>query len=104
MERNKELIDSLLRFQELLDTQPDHPDSIPVFTAHIRSFLKIKPIGRTLPTIEMMTLFKKRKPQLFYMLKRYTKDDVLIMLTCLNMDYDQALSRIDRILMGEVIA
>jgi hypothetical protein len=104
VERNKELIESLLRFEELLDTQPDHVDSIPVFTTYIRSFLRIKPMGRTLPTIEIMTLFKKRKPHLFYMLKRHTKDDVMIMLTHLDMDYDQALIKIERILQGEVIA
>lgn len=104
MERNKELIDSLLKLQKLLDTEPDTVDAIPVFTNYIRSFLRIKPTGRTLPTIEIMTLIKKRKPTLFYLLKRYSNDDMMTMLTYLNMDYEQAQIRIERILQGEVIA
>jgi hypothetical protein len=104
LERNKELIDSLIKFQEMLDSQPDNAESIPVFTTYIRSFLRIKPMGRTLPTIEIMTLLKKRKPNLFYMLKKYSNDDILTMLTYLDMDYDQAQMKIERILQGEVIA
>lgn len=104
MERNKELIDSLIKFQQLLNTHPDTVDSIPVFTNYIRSFLRIKPMGRTLPTIEIMTLLKKEKPQMFYLLKRHSKDDIMTMLTYLNMDYDQAQIKIERILQGEVIA
>jgi hypothetical protein len=104
VERNKELIDSLMKLQELLDTQPDTVDSIPVFTNYIRSFLRIKPMGRTLPTIEIMTLLKKRKPNMFYLLKRYSKDDIMTMLTYLDMDYHKAEMKIERILQGEVIA
>lgn len=104
MERNKELIDSLLKLQELLDTEPDTVDAIPAFTQYIRSFLRIKPTGRTLPTIEIMTLIKRRKPNLFYLFKRHSKDDMMIMLTYLDMDYEQAQIKIERILQGEVIA
>ncbi|MDM5314604.1 hypothetical protein QUF49_01295 [Fictibacillus sp. b24] len=104
MERNKELIDSLLKLQELLDTEPDTVDAIPAFTQYIRSFLRIKPTGRTLPTIEIMTLIKRRKPNLFYILKRHSKDDMMIMLTYLDMDYEQAQIKVERILQGEVIA
>ncbi|MBY6037457.1 hypothetical protein KUV80_12355 [Fictibacillus nanhaiensis] len=104
MEKNKELIESLLKFYDLLDTHPDVVESIPVFTNYIRTFLRIKPLGRTLPTIEIMTLLKKRKPNMFYLLKKYSKDDVMTMLMHLNMDYDQAELKIERILQGEVIA
>jgi hypothetical protein len=104
MERNKELVDSLLKFLELLDEQPDDLQSVPVFTAHIRTFLRIKPLGRTLPTIEIMTLLKKRKPNLFFLLKRHSGDDLMVMLTNLKMDYHQAQVKIERILQGEVIA
>ena len=104
VERNKELIDSLLKLQELLDTLPDTVESIPAFTQYIRSFLRIKPTGRTLPTIEMMTMFKKRKPNLYQLFKRHSNDDMLSMLTNLDMDYELAQLKIDRILQGEVIA
>ncbi|MBH0158416.1 hypothetical protein IHV10_18690 [Fictibacillus sp. 5RED26] len=104
MERNKELIDSLLKLQELLDTLPDTVESIPAFTQYIRSFLRIKPTGRTLPTIEMMTMFKKRKPNLYQLFKRHSNDDMLSMLTNLDMDYELAQLKIERILQGEVIA
>ncbi|MBH0175355.1 hypothetical protein IHV09_17425 [Fictibacillus sp. 23RED33] len=104
MERNKELIDSLLKLQELLDTVPDTVEAIPAFTQYIRSFLRIKPTGRTLPTIEIMTMIKKRKPNLYQLLKRHSNDDMLSMLTNLGMDYELAKTKIERILQGEVIA
>ncbi|MCM3720104.1 hypothetical protein [Fictibacillus phosphorivorans] len=104
MEKNKELIDSLIKFQILLNTHPDTVDSIPVFTNYIRSFLRIKPMGRTLPTIEIMTLLKNEKPRMFYLLKRHSSDDIMMMLTNLSMDYNQAQNKIKRILQGEVIA
>jgi hypothetical protein len=51
-----------------------------------------------------MTLIKRRKPNLFYLLKRHSKDDIMTMLTCLDMDYEQAKIKVERILQGEVIA
>ncbi len=104
VERNKELIDSLLKLQELLDTLPDTVEAIPAFTQYIRSFLRIKPTGRTLPTIEMMTIIKRRKPNLYQLFKKHSNDDMLSMLTNLNMDYELAQLKIERILQGEVIA
>ncbi len=104
VERNKELIDSLLKLQELLDTVPDTVEAIPAFTQYIRSFLRIKPTGRTLPTIEIMTMIKRRKPNLYQLLKRHSNDDMLSMLTNLDMDYELAQLKIERILQGEVIA
>lgn len=104
VERNKELIDSLLKLQELLDTLPDTVESIPAFTQYIRSFLRIRPTGRTLPTIEMMTLIKRRKPNLYQLFKKHSNDDMLSMLTNLDMDYELAQTKVERILQGEVIA
>lgn len=95
---SNEIQKSLKELYTILDEYPDSPKVTYDFVTFIKSFLKIKS-DEPLPTIEVMTLIKHKKPIIFSNLKRMAaNNDLLKLLTELSMDIDLAKERLDNIL------
>ncbi|WP_096198917.1 hypothetical protein [Bacillus sp. FJAT-45350] len=95
MKTPSNLLDAIKEFEKLMQTQPDTKDSLPVFLKFIRNFLRAKHPTLSLPTIEVMSIIKKTKPNVFYYLRRQgERDHTLAMLTHITIDVEQAEERI----------
>jgi hypothetical protein len=82
------------KFFVLLKNYPDDSESTLVFLRFLRTFLRIKS-QEDLPTIEVMTLIKVHKPNIFYIMRKLSKrDNVLNFLTGLSMDLEAAEQRL----------
>lgn len=85
---------SVEKFCELLQKYPDEPNSTLTFVSFLRSFLRIRS-RETLPTVEVMTLIREFKPNVFHMMKNLSKqDNMLAILTELSMELREAEERI----------
>jgi hypothetical protein len=86
----------------LLQNYPDDLDSTLVFVRFLRSFLRVNASEKVLPTIEIMTMIKEQKPNVFrWMRKRSAEDNMLAFLTGLAMDYQEAKNRLQSIYEGK---
>jgi hypothetical protein len=99
MERKLTLLpDALKEFEVLLKKQPDVPDSLPVFNQFIKYFLRTKTGGEPLPSVEVMTIIRNEKPNVFYLLRKQSKTNVVMnMLTNVEMDLEEAKNSLDRL-------
>jgi hypothetical protein len=94
----KTLSDALLEFDYLLKKHPDVPESLSVFTQFVRYFLRTKTSGEELPSVEVMTVLKNEKPNVFYLMKKQSKNNVVMsMLTNIEMDMEEAENRLNRL-------
>lgn len=91
-----QLIDNLKKFQELLDRLPDKPNHAFDFYSFFRS---LHMAGYdSVPFIELSTILKYKKPAVFYELrKQYGHNNLINMLTSVDMDLDEAQSNIAKI-------
>ncbi|OAH57977.1 MULTISPECIES: hypothetical protein [Bacillaceae] len=90
------------KFFLLLQNYPDDFDSTSVFVRFLRSFLRVNARGKMLPTIEIMTLIKEQKPNVFRSMSKLSEEDnMLAFLTSLSMDFQQAESRLQSIYEGK---
>ncbi|KMY54432.1 hypothetical protein AC623_11350 [Bacillus sp. FJAT-27231] len=97
-EENSELKNSIQRFYDLLKKYPDSPDAAYDFVVYLRSFLKIQS-KKPLPTIEIMTLLKKYKPNVFYALRKMAEKNIMLnILTELPMESEAAEKKLKRLL------
>jgi hypothetical protein len=99
LERKLTLLpDALKEFDVLLKKQPDVPASLPVFNQFIRYFLRTKTGGEPLPSVEVMTIIRNEKPNVFSLMRRQSKSNaVMNMLTNLEMDLEEAENRLERL-------
>ncbi|MGG3451889.1 hypothetical protein [Domibacillus aminovorans] len=89
------------KFFLLLQNYPDDFDSTSVFVRFLRSFLRINVQERVLPTIEVITLIKEQKPNIFRSIRKLSEEDnMLAFLTGLSMDSQEAESRLQSIYEG----
>ncbi|WP_100331310.1 hypothetical protein [Bacillus xiapuensis] len=97
-ERNEELKKSIQRFYGLLKKYPDNANSAYDFNAFLRSFLKIQ--SKTpLPTIEIMTLIKETKPNVFQALRKMARKNLMLnILTELSTDRESAEKNLEKLL------
>lgn len=88
----------------LLQNYPDDFESTLVFVRFLRSFLRTNVEGKVLPTMEVMTLIKEQKPNVFRSMRRLSENDnMLAFLTGLSMDLQKAEFRLQSIYEGEKI-
>ncbi|WP_025027328.1 hypothetical protein [Caldalkalibacillus mannanilyticus] len=94
-----ELIKAIKDFESLLEKHPDDSKSVHAFNHFLRYFLRIKTKANcNLPSIEIMTILKHRKPVVYMLMRRQAqKSGALGMLTYLEMDLEEANRRIDEI-------
>lgn len=80
-------------FFELLKEYSDTPENAEIFINYIRLFLRTKS-GTPLPTVEMMSLIKKKKPEIFAVIRQRGKSDLLLeFVTGIHMDTENAEDR-----------
>lgn len=99
MERKVTLLsDALYEFDVLLKKNPDVPQSLPVFTQFLRYFLRTKTGGEPLPSVEVMTILKNEKPNIFSLIRKQSKHNMVMnMLTNVEMDVEEATSRLGQL-------
>lgn len=99
MERKITLLsDALYEFDVLLKKHPDVPNSLPVFTNFIRYFLRTKTGDNSLPSVEVMTILKNEKPNIFSLIRKQSKHNMVMnMLTNVEMDVGEAESRLGQL-------
>jgi hypothetical protein len=92
-----DLIKAIHKFGELLEKHPDSPHSVPVFSQFIKAFLRTNTKSEVLPTIEIMTVLKHKKPLVFTLIKKGSsqKNIVMDMITHIEVDLDEALHRLE---------
>lgn len=92
------LADALYEFEALLKKHRDVPESLPVFTQFIRYFLRTKTADEPLPSVELMTILKYEKPNVFYLIRKQSKHNMVMnLLTNVEMDLEEAESRLGRL-------
>ena len=97
-EENQELKKSIQRFYDLLKKHPDNPEVAYDFVVYLRSFLKVQS-KIPLPTIEIMTLLKKYRPNVFYALRKMAKNNLMLnILTELPMESKAAEEKLEKLL------
>jgi hypothetical protein len=91
-----ELSKVLEEFDSLLEKKEDSPKSLPAFNQFLRYFLRTKTTNRSLPSIEVMTVLKHRKPVVFTVMKKESQGNAAMnMLTRLEMNIDEAIQRLE---------
>jgi hypothetical protein len=94
----QKLSDALLEFDSLLKKHPDAPESVPIFTQFIKYFLRTNTSGEELPSLEVMTVLKNEKPTVSYLIKKQSKNNVVMsMLTSVDMDISEAESKLNKL-------
>jgi hypothetical protein len=89
---------TIRKFYNLLKKYPDHSDSAYDFVIFLRSFLRLKS-QEPLPTIQVMTVLKEKKPVVFIALKKMSKqNDTLRFLIGLSMEFEVAEKNLQTIL------
>lgn len=95
---NEELKIQIKKFYILLQKYPDIPESAYDFVSFFRYFLRLKS-QEPLPTIEIMTVLKKNKPIVFFILRQMAKkNDTLGFLTGLSMEFEEAEQKLQKLL------
>lgn len=98
MSRENELKLIIEKFDQLINTLPDNNNSVPSFINFLRGFLRTRDQNHALPSAELMTILKKQKPTVFYLLKKQAiKNPSLELLTQLEINYDTAVERLDQL-------
>ena len=93
-----ELKAKIEKFFVLLKNYPDSVDSTLVFVRFLRSFLQGNNQQEVLPVIEVMTLLKEHKPNVFHSMRKLSeKDNLLAFLTGLSMNLQEAEDRLQSI-------
>lgn len=81
------------RFMNIIDNIRDDKIDMPIVIEFLSELLRIKKIIP--PTIEMITVLKKHKPNLFYHIKQHvSKNSNIYLLLNLDIDYDLAVERL----------
>lgn len=94
----KTLSDVLLEFDYLLKKHPDVPESVSVFTQFVKYFLRTYTAGEELPSVEVMAVLKNEKPNVFYLMKKQSRNNVVMsMLTNIEIDIDEAESTLNKL-------
>jgi hypothetical protein len=100
--KTNELKMNVEKFFLLLQNYPDDLDSTLVFVRFLRSLLRVNASEKVLPTIEVMTMIKEQKPNVFRLMrKRSAEDNMSAFLAGLSMDYQEAESRLQSIYEGK---
>lgn len=85
-------------FFNILSKYDDQPKHLSVYRNFIRQFIRVKTQqDELLPVVEVMSILKAERPNLFYLLKK-DKTDTFQILTRIELDVHIARERIQRIL------
>lgn len=78
IQEDEELVNMIHRFFQLLETMDDTNDSFPDFRIFLKQLLRTKHSKISLPVIEMITLVKRDKPNLYRYLRELGRTDLNI--------------------------
>src|SRR5690606_18408743 len=93
-----ELKAALKNFEKLLEEQPDDITAIIPVKNFLKNFIRIRCKSFNIPTSEIMSVLKHKKPTLHYHLKSTSANDPTFhILTNINMDYEKATQRLEEI-------
>ncbi|WP_182101728.1 hypothetical protein [Niallia taxi] len=96
--KNKNLLELLDELDFLLNEYDDNPNNAIYFSRYLRLFLASAPKNGTLPTVEVMTMIKYLKPNIYrYMKKHSSTNPVIDLLGGLELDLEQTKTRLDEI-------
>ena len=96
MSKFRDLKTTLETFERLMNKFPDEKSALPEFNNYLRGFLRVRDPHFSLPSAEIMTIIKKDKPTIFYLLKRQAANNSsLELLTELEIDYRMACDRLE---------
>ncbi|OIJ16198.1 hypothetical protein BKP35_04260 [Anaerobacillus arseniciselenatis] len=96
MSKENELKKAIIDFEELIETTPDEKSSLAGYNNFLRGFLRIRDAKYSLPSAEVMTIIKSKKPTIFYFLKKLAaQNPTLQILTELEIDYNKAVERLE---------
>ena len=98
MTTNNNLKTILEKLDTVINEAADDESSVPLFINFLRGFLRTKDPRFSLPSSEVMTIIKHKKPNVFYYLKKQAKQNPsLDLLTQLTIDYDKAVARLEEL-------
>ncbi|WP_078557169.1 hypothetical protein [Bacillus alkalicellulosilyticus] len=91
MKNDDNIKSALIKFDKLLKETPDNKESVLAFKNFLLGFLRIKPKGASLPTVEVMTILKQEKPIVFSHLRKLSAYSFLFdVLTHIDMNPQKA--------------
>lgn len=91
-----DVLNQINKFEKMLSNHEDNADSFLEFRSFFRLLLRTKHPTYSLPVIELVSLTKKNKPNVFYFLRREAeKDFMLSVLTGNLMETKQAEERLN---------
>lgn len=96
MQKNSELSvrSAINELYSLLEKHPDDAKSLSIFIQFLRQFLRISSADKSLPTVEIMTVLKHKKPLVFSQMRKQTNNVLFNILTHVEMDLDSAETRL----------
>ncbi len=98
MSKDSDLKAALIKFEQLIETSPDEKSSLASFANFLRGFLRIRNAKHSLPSAEIMTIIKNKKPTVFYFLKKQaSQNPSLQLLTELEIDFNKAVERLENL-------
>lgn len=95
-----EITAAIVDFFLLLKKHPDQPSNVTIFTNFFRNFLRIRSTDKILPTMELTTLLKHEKPIIFSTMRKHS-ENLMYILSHMEMDIEEARERISRFIEGE---
>lgn len=100
--QEQKIAKAIEEFYTFLDKYPDEPKSLSIFMRFLKEFLKIPTKNQTLPTIEIMTVLKQRKPIIFSIMRRQTNNVLYNILTQVEMELEVAEQKLNELLKKSV--
>ncbi|UOE96097.1 hypothetical protein [Alkalihalobacillus sp. LMS39] len=86
-----ELVQALKKLEKMLKETPDNKEAVMLYKTFLKSFLRTKTNSIPLPSVEVMSVIKRKKPTIFSLLRKEASySDVLYYLTSIEVNYQDA--------------
>lgn len=94
----KSLIDSINKFENMLKKYPDDIKYTFEFYAFFKSLNLVQHNSDYIPIIELGTIFKYKKPNIFFDMRKYSGQSKIInLITSVEMDLEKSIEKIANI-------
>ncbi|WP_026675025.1 hypothetical protein [Alkalihalobacterium bogoriense] len=89
--KETELVQVLKKLEKMLKETPDKKEAVLLYKTFLKNFLRTKTSSIPLPSVEVMTVIKHKKPTVFSLLRKEASySDVLYYLTNIEAKYQDA--------------
>lgn len=92
---------AIREFFYLLNKHPDQTSEYIHFMLFIEDLLKLPYSEEELPITEIMAVLKKRKPNIFHLMRNQKRNMLLLFLTDVSMNEKDAMLRLKKIVKGQ---